>query len=165
MVIALALLGACGGKRAEAKDPADENKPPAEEIPKWEGAGPQPEQRKPTDAQVNEGTRRRSDQYDKEATEVVLKRSARMVKENCGHAKGDDGKATGPWGKATVQVMLGANGHSKGVTVPAPYQGKPVGNCVEKAFANLTFPPWAGSDTPVDWEVEIVDPNTPPATK
>jgi len=47
------------------------------------------------------------------------------------------------------------------VTVPAPYQGKPVGNCVEKAFTNLTFPPWGGSDAEVSWEVELVNPAEP----
>ena len=29
------------------------------------------------------------------------------------------GKASGPWGKATLQIQLGKNGHSKGVTVLA----------------------------------------------
>ena len=84
------------------------------------------------------------------------------MKDNCGHAKDDSGKAVGPWGKANVKVMLGHNGHSKGVTVPAPFDGKAPGNCISKAFSNLTFPPWAGADTEVDWEVEVVNPAEPP---
>ena len=80
------------------------------------------------------------------------------MKENCGQAKDEDGKAVGPWGKTTIQVQLGHNGRSKGTTVPSPFQGKPTGNCVEKAFANLTFPPWSGADAQVDWEVELVEP-------
>lgn len=159
MVLA-ALLAACGGQRAESKDPtAESTATPKEEAPKWEGATAPETTKKPPGARVNEAPTRRTDQYDKEGTEVVLKRSARMVKDNCGQAKDENGKATGPWGKVTIQVMLAPNGHSKGVTVPAPYQGKPVGNCIEKAFANLSFPPWSGSDTQVDWEVELVDPN------
>jgi hypothetical protein len=110
---------------------------------------------------LTEAPTRRTDQYDKEATEVVIKRAARQVKANCGAAKGDDGKATGPWGKVTVQLQLGSNGHSKGITVPSPYQGKPAGNCIEKAFTNLTFPPWGGTDTEVSWEVELVSPEAP----
>lgn len=149
---------ACGGARAESKDPSTENTTTQEESPKWEGASPPEATSKPKNAVVNEKPARRTDQYDKEATEVVLKRSARQVKENCGAAKDEDGKATGPWGKVTIQVMLGANGHSKSVTVPSPYSDKPVGKCIEKAFTNLTFPPWAGSDTQVDWEVELVEP-------
>ena len=153
-------LVACGGKE-KAKEPTEK---PAytDETPKWEGATT-PEPNAPAKASsggptVNEAPTKRSDQYDKEATEVVLKRAARQVKENCGQAKDEDGKAVGPWGKATIQVQLGHNGRSKGTTVPSPFQGKPTGNCVEKAFTNLTFPPWSGADTQVDWEVELVEP-------
>jgi hypothetical protein len=159
---------ACGaGKRETAKDPSEE-KPSAEETPKWEGASVVKEEpNAPQKAggggggggsRVNEAPKQRTDQYDKEATEVVLKRATRQVKDNCGAAKDDSGKATGPWGKATLQIILGHNGHSKNITVPPPYQGKPTGNCVEKAFTNLTFPPWAGADTQIDWEIEIPQP-------
>jgi hypothetical protein len=157
----------CGGAQArgEAKDPSDSTEAAQDDTPRWEGAQPRQEQRKPTGAVVNEGGTRRSDEYDKEATEVVLKRAARQVKENCGAARDESGKATGPWGKATLQIALGHNGRSKGVTVPPPYAGQPTGNCVEKAFTNLTFPPWGGSDTTVDWEVEIVPPAPEAAAK
>lgn len=152
-------LVACGGGE-KAKEPTDK---PAytDETPKWEGATT-PEPNAPSKSSggpaVNEAPTRRTDQYDKEATEVVLKRAARQVKDNCGQAKDEEGKAVGPWGKTTIQVQLGHNGHSRGTTVPPPFQGKPTGNCVEKAFANLTFPPWSGADTQVDWEVELVSP-------
>ena len=136
-----------------------------EPPPKWEGASPSPTATPLAKnfsgalvKQANEPSAVRVDQYDKEETEVVLKRAARQVKNNCGAAKNESGKATGPWGTAVVQVELGHNGHSKGVTVPAPYRGTPVGNCVERAFTNLTFPPWSGSDTQVEWEVELVQP-------
>lgn len=175
-LVATALAG-CGGKPKQVGEYPAENNPEnnpekksGDEPTKWEGAAPPPpplsssEAAKPKGPGVNEGERRRHDQYDKEATEVVIKRAARQVKENCGQAKDESGKATGPWGKATLQIQLGASGRSKGVTVPAPYQGKPVGNCVEKAFSNLTFPPWGGADAEVSWEVELVNPNEP-ATK
>jgi hypothetical protein len=169
--LAVCALVACGGKKEPAKDPSDT--PPAgnEDTPKWEGAtaddthpasssgGPsgKPSSSGGTTAPV-EQPKRRSDQYDKEGTEVSLKRAARQVHDNCGQAKDDNGKAIGPWGKVTIQVALGANGHTKGTTVPSPYQGKPVGTCIERCFTNLSFPPWSGSDTSVDWEVELVEP-------
>ena len=182
LVSSLTLL-ACGSKPKQVGEYPAENSSggdgatasggskPGEEAPKWEGATtPPPAESKPSGGggggrTVTEAPRQRTDQYDKDATETVIKRAARQVKDNCGAAKGDDGKATGPWGKATLQIQLGKNGHSKGVTVPAPYQGKPVGNCVEKAFTNLTFPPWGGSDTEVSWEVELVNPAADPAKK
>lgn len=158
-VMALSLAAAACGTSEPPKSP--ENEAPVDEVPKWEGASaPEPPKSKSTAPTVNEAPTRRTDQYDKEATDVVLKRAGRVVKENCGAAKDESGKATGPWGKATLKVLLGANGHSKGVTVPEPYQGKPTGNCVEKAFTNLTFPPWAGTDTQIDWDVEIPQPGT-----
>jgi hypothetical protein len=161
------MLSACGSPKPAA-DPSQETGGTGEakpdETPKWEGAAPPipPEDAKPktggAKGGVQEGATQRSDQYDKEATQTVLKRAARQVKEHCGAAKDDSGKASGPWGKATLQVQLGHNGRSKGVTVPSPYQGKATGNCVEKAFANLTYPPWGGQDAQVDWEVELVQP-------
>ncbi len=95
------------------------------------------------------------DTYDKEQTEIVLNRAARQVQANCGLAKGEDGKAVGPWGKTTVSIVLGHNGHAKSVTIPEPFDGKPTGNCAVKAFGNLTFPPWTGPDETVEWPIEI----------
>lgn len=161
-VCAAGVLVACGGSKKEAKSASDDDKPAyQDDVPKWEGAtNPRPDDTpsRPFAAVVHEAPSKRSDQYDKEATEMVLKRAARQVKENCGHAKDETGKATGPWGKATIRVVLGSNGHSKGTTIPEPFAGKPTGNCVEKAFAKLTFPPWHGQDAEIEWEVEIVEP-------
>lgn len=165
LIVASFVVACGGGGKEKAKTPADEKPSYAEETPKWEGAAsPHPEDNPPPKSSsggggaVQEAPSKRTDQYDKEGTEVALKRAARQVKANCGQAKDENGKAVGPWGKATVMVQLGHNGHSKGVTVPAPYQGKPTGVCVEKAFTNLQFPPWAGQDAEVPWEVEIVEP-------
>ena len=176
LFVLAAAAAACNVKPKQVGDPSSENTPkPADDGTsgtKWEGASPQEAKPKPAaggggggGGGVQEGVARNTDVYDKEATEIVIKRAARQVKENCGAAKGEDGKATGPWGKATLQIQLGRNGHSKGVTVPAPYQGKPTGNCVEKAFTNLTFPPWGGSDTEVNWDVELVNPAEPAPKK
>lgn len=154
-------LVACGS--SPKKPAADFPIPPDDPAPKWDATSTKPE---PTakpggrDPVVNEKSARRMDQYDKEATEVVLKRAARQVKENCGATKSESGKAEGPWGKVTIDVLLGRNGHSKDTTVPAPYGDKPVGKCIQNAFANMHFPPWSGQDTTIQWEVELVDPAT-----
>jgi hypothetical protein len=89
---------------------------------------------------------------------VVLRRAARQVKANCGAATDENGNPSGPFGKVIVSIKMGHNGHSKGASVPAPFDGKPAGRCAAQAFNNLTFSPFAGSDTVVDWEVEIVKP-------
>jgi len=185
--IALAALAACGGgpsKPAADAPPAKAD----DDIPKWDSSSETAEQAahpkpapRPADTADTPGSttgatpatpaspwtsnvpvspqqQRRSDQYDREATEAVLRRAARQAKEHCGSAKDEDGKAKGPWGKTTVSVDLGHNGHSRGVTIGPPFDGKPTGRCVLQAFANLTFPPWNGPDTQVTWEVELVQP-------
>ena len=101
----------------------------------------------------------RTDVYDKEATEIALKRAAIQVKKNCGQAKNSDGKAVGPWGTTQVQVTLGHNGHTKGATVSPPFEGTPGGKCVLQAFASLSFSPWDGPDTTIPWDVELVQPS------
>jgi hypothetical protein len=111
------------------------------------------------------GSASAGESYDKEATDVVLKRAARQVKENCGHAKNEDGRLAGPWGTTRVTVTLGRNGRSKGASIPAPFEGTPTGKCAVQAFSNLTFPPFAGSDVTLDWEVEIVKPDADSTAK
>jgi len=97
--------------------------------------------------------------YDRDAVDEQLKRGARQVKANCGGATDDEGKATGPWGTTKASVVLGRNGHVKQVTIPSPYDGKPVGLCVVHAFQKIQFPPYAGStDVVIDWDIEIVQP-------
>ncbi len=97
--------------------------------------------------------------YDRDAVEVQLKRAARQVKSACGGATDDSGQATGPWGQTKASVTLGRNGRVKAVSVPSPYDGKPVGICAVHAFQKLIFPPYAGSaDATIDWDIEIVQP-------
>ena len=97
--------------------------------------------------------------YDKDAVEIVLRRAANQVKNNCGAASDENGKANGPWGQTKASVTLGRNGHVRGVEVPAPYGDKPVGTCIVHAFQNLIFPPYAApADVTVDWDVELVKP-------
>src|SRR5207302_10071796 len=97
--------------------------------------------------------------YDRDAVDAEMKRAARQVKSNCGSATDEAGEATGPWGRATVSVVLGRNGHVKKASVPAPYDGKPVGICISHAFEKIQFPPYAGSDdVTVQWDVELVAP-------
>jgi hypothetical protein len=97
--------------------------------------------------------------YDKDSVEVELKRGARQVKANCGAATDDDGHASGPWGKTQASITLGRNGHVKQVSVPAPYDGKPVALCIAHSFDKIQFPPYAAdADAVVSWNVELVRP-------
>jgi len=154
MSLLLAVLGsaaACGpAKPAESPSHGDEASPTTNETPGAPLPTPPPP---PSAASTSGGV-----PYDKDAVEVGLKRAARQVKANCGATTDEDGKATGPWGTGSVTVKLGHNGHSQGATIGPPFDGQPVGKCITQAFAILTFPPFAGADTTVDWPVEVVKP-------
>jgi predicted small lipoprotein YifL len=167
VVLLVASFTACG-----PKPPPDDATTTKTDAPKddgttgakWEGASA--EDKEARQAGPPAGTppptptvgQNRTDTYDKEQTEIVLRRASRQVKEHCGEAKDENGKATGPWGKTSVSVNLGHNGRSKGATIQAPYDGKPTGRCAVKAFSSLTVPPWSGTDTTIEWEIEIVQP-------
>jgi hypothetical protein len=97
--------------------------------------------------------------YDKDAVDLELKRAAKQIKDNCGSATNEDGVKAGPWGSTTATLVLGRNGHVADVTVPSPYSGKPVGECVVRSFKKIQFPPYAGAnDVTVTWDVEIKEP-------
>jgi hypothetical protein len=115
-------------------------------------------------AGIQERGDRNKNAYDKEATDVVLRRAARQAEANCGFAKDEAGVAAGPWGKLTVKLTLGHNGRLRTVTVPASYDGKPAGKCIEKAYTGLIFPTWEGADLDLDWDLDIAKPApaTPP---
>jgi hypothetical protein len=97
--------------------------------------------------------------YDKDAVEAQMKRATKQIKSNCGSATDDEGKATGPWGTVSANIVLGRNGHIKDVTVPDPYNGKPVGICVVRALQKIQFPPYAGSsDVSISRDFEVTKP-------
>ncbi|MBK6696952.1 MAG: hypothetical protein IPG50_32925 [Myxococcales bacterium] len=178
--ICLALAVGCGGSKKPAEDPAATTT--ADETPKWDStsetadttrrskdlastAKKTPKEDDSTAATTEPVSgppkQRRSDEYDKEGTEVVLKRAARQVKQNCGAATDEDGKVGGPWGSGQMHLVLGHNGRLKEATLGPPFEGKPTGKCALQAFSRLTYPPWAGSDMTLDWPIEIVPPADP----
>ncbi len=158
---AIGLLLSVGFLACGAPKPAENPSDAKTDEPRGDESPPPP----PSHVNAAEPPKRSGNEYDKEATEVTLKRAARQVKEHCGDAKDESGASTGPWGKLTIAVMLGRNGHSKSVTVPSTHADKATGKCIVQAFSNLTFPPWAGQDTEVQWEVELVRPEAPPPPK
>jgi hypothetical protein len=114
----------------------------------------------PTTPPVEEPSATSTDSsYDKDAVEAQLRRAAKQVKDNCGSASDDQGNKSGPWGPTTATIVLGRNGHVQDVSVPSPFSGKPVGDCVARSFKKIQFPPYAGSsDVSVSWSVEIAQP-------
>ena len=182
--IACGLL-ACGGSPKQVDDASSQNsaKSDDEGAPKWDSSSstttPSSSSAAATDSSSSSGgdtaasgaspngsssstgttdTAAASNAGPHGEAEIALKRAARQAKANCGAAKDSDDKATGPFGKTTVTIVLGRNGHSRKVTLDSSFDGKPAGNCIVQAFTNLTYAPWAGADVTTQWEVELVQP-------
>lgn len=177
---------ACGPSKKPAEDPSASSSSGGDENKKWEEATPEDQRGSSPKSSSSGGSggssgssggaasgssggapapssppSKRHDEYDKEATEVVLRRAANQVKGNCGAARDDDGKQTGPWGKTKVSLTLGRNGRMKGVQLPSNYENKAAGRCIVNAFQGLIFPPWSGQDATIDWDIELVQPPPP----
>lgn len=166
MLVAVA-ASACGGEPKHAQSPAscsdgtvlqgDDCVPQTAVEPKASGGDEPAAAATSHDAPASGASE--GPAYDKEAVDSQLKRAARQVKANCGSASDEDGNKTGPWGSTTATIVLGRNGHVASVSVPAPYDGKPVGDCVVNSFRRIEFPPYPGaSDATVTWDVEIARP-------
>ena len=97
--------------------------------------------------------------YDKDEITAKMKRSAKQIKNNCGAATDDEGKATGPWGTVHVSVVLGRNGHVKDVSIPDPYKDKPVGTCISRQLMKIIFAPYVASDdSTIEEDFEVTKP-------
>ncbi len=186
-VIAVGLM-ACGGPPKQADDASSQPKSEDEGAPKWDsssttasnppssgssssgdsssssgdtaasGASPNGSSTSSGTTDTSAAAASTSQAGPHGEAEIALKRAARQAKANCGAAKDSDGKAAGPFGKTTVNIVLGRNGHSKNVTLDSSFDGKPAGRCIIQAFTNLTYAPWAGADATTQWEVELVQP-------
>jgi DNA-binding NtrC family response regulator len=101
------------------------------------------------------------------AIEQILIRRALHEDQGQPHARGRAARDQPPGAALQDQglqdhrpsITLGRNGHIKQVSVPAPYDGKPVGLCIAHSFDKIQFPPYAGDTDAVEsWNVELVKP-------
>jgi hypothetical protein len=60
-----------------------------------------------------------------------------------------------PHGEATVTVTFSGVGKSTKATVGPPYEGKPIGNCVIRAFVNIIVKPFSGPDVDMTQKVNL----------
>jgi hypothetical protein len=159
----LVVLSSACGSRLPAQEPKEESSSSSEPESNpfrisGDGAKESSGSGGPGKSLVNEQGSRSLNTYDKQQIDRLMASKAALVKANCGAAKDESGKATGPWGKVAIRVGLGSNGHEKSVFVPPPYDGKPVGQCITRAYTNLSFSPWDGADGEVDVDVELDKP-------
>jgi hypothetical protein len=97
--------------------------------------------------------------YDEEAVNLVITRATRQAQENCAKTRNAEGRLAGPWGTATVTLVLNhASGRIKDVFVDDAFDDTPTGRCIEGAYKLLIVPPWSGKDRTVERLVVLEKP-------
>lgn len=95
-------------------------------------------------------------QFDKKQTKMELQR-ATMSAESCpGVVYEQEGKEH-PRGDFKATITFQEDGTVKQITIPAPFDGKPVGDCVMQAYKHVIVPPYTGGEQIVDWDVSLKD--------
>jgi len=94
--------------------------------------------------------------FDKKQTKLELQR-ATLSAESCpGVVYEQEGKEH-PRGAFKVTITFQEDGTVKTIAVPSPFDGKPVGDCVTRAYKGVIIPPYTGGEQIVDWDVDLKD--------
>ena len=95
-------------------------------------------------------------QFDKKQTKLELMR-ATMSAESCpGVVFEQEGKEH-PRGEFKASITFQEDGTVRQVSIPSPFDGKPVGDCVVQAYKHVIIPPYTGGEQIVDWDVNLKD--------
>jgi hypothetical protein len=90
-------------------------------------------------------------EFDEKQAELEFKRATRSA-ETCPDVVTDE-KA--PHGKTSVTVTFALDGSVASATIPPPYEGTRLGNCVLNAYQALIVPPYAGERKVITWDVNL----------
>jgi hypothetical protein len=90
------------------------------------------------------------DAFDEAQAKIVLQRAAKSAR-TCLNVVGQNQ----PRGDATVSVTFSGAGKSTKATVGPPFEGKPIGNCVVRAFVNIIVKPFEGPDVEMTQQVVL----------
>ncbi len=96
-------------------------------------------------------------EFDQKQTKLELQR-ATISAESCpGVVAGTETKDH-PRGDTRVTVTFQQDGTVKEVTIPSPFDGTPIGDCVLQAYKKVLVPPYdTGGDQIMDWDVSLKD--------
>ena len=95
---------------------------------------------------------RKNASYDKTQTQVSVNRAIRQANE-CAKIH-----AEGPFGELPLTLIISSKGKIHDAQLPPPFDGTPIGVCVEKAFEHEMVPPWDGPDEKLDATVSLKKP-------
>ena len=94
--------------------------------------------------------------FDRKQVDLELKRATRSA-ESCPGVVAEEEKKEHPRGDTRVSITFQEDGTVKQVSIPSPFDGTPIGECVVRAYKAVIVPPYKGGEQIVDWDVSLKD--------
>jgi hypothetical protein len=95
-------------------------------------------------------------EFDRKQVELELKRATRSA-ESCPGVVAEMEKKDHPRGETKASITFQEDGTVKSVSIPSPFDGTPIGDCVIRAYKSVIVPPYTGGEQIVDWDVVLKD--------
>ena len=96
--------------------------------------------------------------FDEKQAKMEMSRATRSAESCPGVVLEQETKENKQRGETRVSVTFQEDGTVRQVTVPSPFDGTPVGECVMRAYKSVIVPPFTGGDQILDWDVSLKDP-------
>jgi hypothetical protein len=96
-------------------------------------------------------------EFDKKQVKMELQRATRSAESCPGVVAGQEPKDKKPRGDTRVTINFQEDGTVRAVSIPDPFDGTPVGDCVLRAYKAVIVPPYTGGEQIVDWDVSLKD--------
>lgn len=94
--------------------------------------------------------------FDEKQVKMELTRATRSA-ESCPGVVAEQETKDKPRGATRVSVTFQEDGTVRQVSIPSPFDGTPVGDCVLRAYKAVIVPPYSGGEQIVDWDLELKD--------
>jgi hypothetical protein len=94
--------------------------------------------------------------FDEKQSKLELQRATNSAESCPGAVSGTEGKDK-PRGQTRVTVTFQEDGTVRDVTIPSPFDGTKIGDCVLRAYKGVIVPPYTGGEQIVDWDIDLKD--------
>jgi hypothetical protein len=94
--------------------------------------------------------------FDEKQMKLEMARATRSA-ESCPGVVAELEKKDKPRGDTRVTVTFQEDGTVKTASIPEPFDGTPVGDCVLRAYKAVIVPPFEGGDQIIDWDLSLKD--------
>ncbi|HVU00907.1 MAG TPA: hypothetical protein VHE30_04115 [Polyangiaceae bacterium] len=94
--------------------------------------------------------------FDEKQMKLEMARATRSA-ESCPGVVAEMEKKDHPRGDTRASVTFQEDGTVRQVSIPSPFDGTPVGDCVIRAYKSVIVPPYTGGDQIVDWDLSLKD--------